>query len=672
MKKLIFVSLCSAVTLSMTNCSEGRYNDLDCDDTYQSECLDLTHYMYCSQGKLTVMSCGTGYYCEYIPAGTNGNPLPTAQCSPMSGKEAAIICSENETKCESASEWICRSNQWIKTQTCSSGCLGTQCAPNKSCDCTTGANCSDEEREACGIVKPCDCDTGKNCSAMQLEACPKKECHYTCDGNTLNADCTGSDSYSVSCAAGCSGGNCIDMVIEDKGMSCSASYSDRCVGSLLAYCTEETVAARYCAGESSCRISQSLDGFAACVKTCDTPSEPAYECIYNEDYGFYYVVESVCETAEDGRNYQFRKVHDYCYTGCNEENTGCRFDKENSECTGSESASCSTDKTYSMYCYDDEENGNFWTGDLCAEGTSCVIDSEGNASCISPCTAQEVGSRKAACSQVPLLFMIDAAGEKVCTEVSEGVYAWIVDEKSLELCPNACNPETGKCVLLDEKEGQKCTDSSADACKNEIAVYCNTSYQTIMAENCSALGENYHCMTIDGHAGCTETCTEKGAVKSVCEDRLDYSGVFDYTCTETENGLIWVGKINHYCSSVCDETGMECERLFDEEFSSCTPESFPDQCIKGSAAWCDKGVAAGLDCASEQQICVVDDSNFADCYYLCTTPGKVTSTCSIYTNVTATYTCTRLENGILIDVPDPDSIKTCPKGCNNDNTGCAK
>ena len=656
------------MALSAMSCDEQDHS-LDCDDTYPAECLDLKRYMFCNQGTLTVMTCSTGYYCEYIAPGVNGNPVRSARCARTTGEETPSFCNENATKCENNTEWVCHNNQWVNVQTCAKGCSGTQCVP--SCDCTTGANCSDEERNACGILPICNCLTKLNCSESQLAACPKN-CLYTCDGNTLNAECTDIDSYSVTCAAGCHNGKCIDMVIEDKGQTCNASYLDRCVGNLLAYCTEETVAAQYCAGTSSCQISKTLDGFATCAKTCDTPSEPAHECIYSEDYGFYYVVQSVCEAAEDGNNYQFRKVLDICYTGCNDENTGCRFDKENTECNASEPASCSADKSYSMYCYEDEENGSFWTGDLCPEGASCVIDGEGNASCTSLCSEQEVGNREATCSQVPLLYMIDAAGEKVCTQIADGVYAWIVDESSLELCPKSCDRETGQCVLLDEKEGQKCTNSSDDACKDEIAVYCNTSYQTIMAENCRDYGPDYHCIKQDGYLGCVETCTEKGAVKSVCEDKNEYSGVIDYTCTETEQGLVWLGNLNHYCNDICDENGHECKQLFDEEFSSCTPESFPDQCINGSAAWCDNGTVAGLDCASERQICVVDDTNFADCYYLCTTPGKVTSSCNIYTSVTATYKCTRLENGVLIDIPDPASVKTCTKGCNNNNTGCAK
>lgn len=661
------------MALAITSCDESQDHSLDCDDTYPAECLDMKRYMFCNQGTLTVMSCSTGYYCEYIAPGVNGNPVRSARCARTTGEETPQTCNENAVKCENNAEWICHSNQWIMFQTCGNGCSGTQCAPKATCDCTTGANCTDAERNACGIVTFCNCETGQNCSDAQLAACKKAQCVYTCDGHSLNASCPDSEPYSVSCAAGCRDGKCIDMVIEDKGQSCDPdSYADRCVGNLLAYCTEDTVAAQYCAGDSSCQISKTLDGFASCAKTCDTPSEPLNECIYSEDYGLYYVVQSVCETADDGQNYRFRKVLDYCYTGCNDDNTGCRFDKENTDCTGSEPASCSADKTYSMYCYHDEDYGNYWTGDLCPEGSSCVIDGEGNAACTSPCTEQEVGTRKATCSQVPLLYMIDAAGEKVCTEIADGVYAWIVDETTLDLCPKACDRETGQCVLLDEKEGTKCSDSSADACKDDIAVYCNVSYQTVMAENCRDRGENYHCMKIDGTIECVETCTEKGAVKSVCEDQNEYSGVVDYTCTETETGLVWVGKLNHTCTDICDEKGLECKKLFDEEFSSCTAESFPDQCIKGSAAWCDNGVVAGLDCASERQICIVDDTDFADCYYLCTKPGKVTSSCNIYTGVTATYTCTRLEDGTLIDIPDPASIKSCKKGCNDDNTGCAK
>ena len=52
-------------------CSEGEYNNLDCDAGYVPECLDTTHIMMCINGKLIVSACEIGQYCHVQNAKLN-------------------------------------------------------------------------------------------------------------------------------------------------------------------------------------------------------------------------------------------------------------------------------------------------------------------------------------------------------------------------------------------------------------------------------------------------------------------------------------------------------------------------------------------------------------------------------------------------------------------------
>lgn len=62
---LFLLSLFALLAFSLTACDEGEFNDAQCDvSTYQSECLDGSHFMWCNNGSLIVTACETGSICR--------------------------------------------------------------------------------------------------------------------------------------------------------------------------------------------------------------------------------------------------------------------------------------------------------------------------------------------------------------------------------------------------------------------------------------------------------------------------------------------------------------------------------------------------------------------------------------------------------------------------------
>ena len=75
-RKSFKLSLCAILAMAASGCSQGEYNDLKCDDSYQSECLTNTKYMACISNVLTVIECEPDAYCQNI----NANGVSSAGC----------------------------------------------------------------------------------------------------------------------------------------------------------------------------------------------------------------------------------------------------------------------------------------------------------------------------------------------------------------------------------------------------------------------------------------------------------------------------------------------------------------------------------------------------------------------------------------------------------------
>ena len=66
MKKLILMAgLILGISVGMSACSTGEYNDLECDPSdYQAQCLGPNSYMYCKSGQLITVICGGDRLCK--------------------------------------------------------------------------------------------------------------------------------------------------------------------------------------------------------------------------------------------------------------------------------------------------------------------------------------------------------------------------------------------------------------------------------------------------------------------------------------------------------------------------------------------------------------------------------------------------------------------------------
>ncbi len=702
-KSFVLACLVSGIALAATACDEGRYNELECDESYNAECLDRTHMMVCDAGTLIVTECDPGLYCHVESSlDADGNAvLGKASCSPTG---------ESIPLCDCTTGLNCTEAQKAK------------CVELSACDCVTGLNCTDAEKAACSQPTLCDCATGANCTDAEKADCDKcqlgtlkcetdengavasvcdssgkwvsSNCQYGCNGNvcasdkceysckdgvSLSVSCLSGNSYDVTCAASCdaTAQKCVDMVIENIGGVCNPDeYKDQCVGSMLGFCREGSIVAAYCSGGSSCQISSKLNGYGDCVATCEEAGDVKNECIYDEDYECYVPSKTVCESI-NGVNYEFSDVIDYCYTGCNDDNTGCKLEKENEFCSGSEPQACSDDGSYSIYCYQDKDYGSFWTGDVCGETETCMVDDAGNAGCYEPCTEAEVGNVIHVCQDYNyIFFMVPVSEARVCTKIGENKYAYVVDEAQSVMCEHECSATDNLCVLLDDSEGGVCDETYNASCKNDnsIALNCydpgDDGY--IYGEDCSALGENYFCTvdTDNNIAGCVERCTEKDATSKRCVEG-DYAyEVVETKCIEDpELGLVWgMGETLYECADVCSDDASDCERNMDEEYTPCD-DTYTEKCVNGFALYCGyDSVVNALDCESDSQICVVNDANYADCYDLCIKEGEVLKECDEYYEEAVTYVCTRLENGMLVNMIQ--NYEECANGCNATNTAC--
>ncbi len=157
-KKLFAICFFAGVAASMNACEEGAYNDLKCDDAYQTECLSAQKYMVCEGGMLTVKDCAANTFCHVNDSGVGecvpfGKPLPVTECT--NGAE----------KCENGSAYVCSNGQWGAGTSCANGCD----ADNKECAVadnkgTEGNACREIAAGADGLP----CDAGLECNSDNI------------------------------------------------------------------------------------------------------------------------------------------------------------------------------------------------------------------------------------------------------------------------------------------------------------------------------------------------------------------------------------------------------------------------------------------------------------------------------------------------------------------------
>ena len=156
--KLLKISMALCLCSCMSACDEGDYNNLDCDpNVYESECLSNNSYMYCRDGILTVVECGTQSVCQSKKkAHQDGTEEIVVSCEPLDQKPKAE-CTTN-ADCKDASKPVC-SAQGV--------CVAAEQKP----ECTTNDDCKDASKPVCSAQGVCvaaeqkpECTTNDDCT----------------------------------------------------------------------------------------------------------------------------------------------------------------------------------------------------------------------------------------------------------------------------------------------------------------------------------------------------------------------------------------------------------------------------------------------------------------------------------------------------------------------------
>ena len=174
-KKLALLSILSALAISANACETGEYNDLNCDESYQTECLSPTHFMACQNGKLIVDTCGSNAYCHVDESGVGAciafNPETEPECS------ASKPCADATKECSAEGKCVDKQTE----PECTAENAAEKCSADKPV-CSAEGKCVADEPECaydifCTDGKVCEegkcvdpecdvdspCETGKMC-----------------------------------------------------------------------------------------------------------------------------------------------------------------------------------------------------------------------------------------------------------------------------------------------------------------------------------------------------------------------------------------------------------------------------------------------------------------------------------------------------------------------------
>ncbi|MDR0966974.1 MAG: hypothetical protein LBM75_10855 [Myxococcales bacterium] len=225
---------------------------------------------------------------------------------------------------------------------------------------------------------------------------------------------------------------------------------------------------------------------------------------------------------------------------------------------------------------------------------------------LEPCT--EAGAEKYDCIEydlgadygLPGFYFIDVSMQLVC-DGSE----YVPNNSSMVECSNGC--DAGKCILLDEREGQSCTkETFQETCggTGDVVLWCDVedgaTAGVVAAFKCS---ESSSCevMADDNYANCyapADACSESDNTKQGC-GTSDYEGyLLEYGCFEMVSGEYYWEPIN----------------LIEE----CEGQCVEDACLEVAEGWTCSGAWYGDgDCDCGCGIVDMDcaDASIASCKY---------------------------------------------------------
>ena len=592
-RKLLVVSLLAGLSVGLNACSEGEYNDLQCDAaTYKPECLDTMNLMECQNGALIVTQCQAGYYCK-IAAAADGTGN-TASCAPAAPNNNVIpSCNHDTPICLNATQ----------LETCVNGQPSVESCPN-GCDnnaCKASAGCTDGEQK-------CENNTAYTCSGGNWDAgtpcangCEGNVCKTTTgctdsckDENTLlkcNADGTTTEEP---CANGCENNAC--KVVE----GCTDSCKDE---NTLLKCNEDgTTTEEPCA--NGCENN-------ACKQVTETCTNEATRCANN-------VYESCVDngwkqlmTCEFGCN--MGNCIDYKPTGGN----------EGDKCDYYEYVeSCKDNKV--LYCDEDDDGNEVIIAQECDADAPCAVRA-----------ADAFGYCSAACQEgdaPTILCDKDTDGTEystvfTCEKTIDGGYAMFPEQYLI--CKDGCTDGTGCNGVVTEggEDGDLCyVTNYTEACEGNKVVYCEDGEGVTRIE-CEG-GASCGVRKADQYADCVESCKAGDPDIIRCEEDL-FGGVYStvYSCAETTDGnYAYFAAESSACVGVC-KNDIGCTAP-----EECKVSDYVEKCESNSAYYCDEesGIVAASTCDEKAPCQIRKSNNTANCAEACKEGDEPKEQCSSF------------------------------------------
>ena len=628
----------------MSACDEGDYNNLDCDpNVYESECLSNNSYMYCRDGILTVVECGTQSVCQSKKkAHQDGTEEIVVSCEPLDQKPKAE-CTTN-ADCKDASKPVCSAQGvCVADETPTDPvdpCKGVTCTEG-TCDrgvCVTDAMKNVKEGEECdgSFVDFCLGDSMVFCSqdGVAIESCAED------GGCSMVKETIGGEEHLVSWCNGPSDkctedgqkiGYCVDYSSElsyeshylcVKNTEGKYTATDRSLYSELEICSAQCNAAKTdCAYE-----------------TCTSTEEATTTVCDFDDEGNRVVASKSCVKKNDGGlGYAYEAIQT-CGSNCKAGACVPWFEDEGKPCKGSEYVdSCKgDDNNVVAYCY---------SGVVAAENCEedkCLTSKDGKAAnCYGDDSlCKTAGEKKSVCTEA---WYGTWTSNLVCAEMSDGSKHWIADaEKEDVKCDLGCNADETGCGVV--------TDEAGTGCSDDAKAYCGKGKSCAIVANGDE--KNVVCYTN------ADVCETAGTSTSACD--IDEKVETTTTCTLAADGTTLVNlKSQKSCVLGCDTT----------DTTKCAPVAKEDgSCNDAAVALCNQYDAE----------CAVVDGNLK-CYTdtaACTNIGDTKKLCDdslsfIGVYGVSTYKCTLADDQTTkIYVEDAAAYEECDVICDPEQNAC--
>ena len=397
---------------------------------------------------------------------TNGQCVPKdePECSESNPcKDITKTCTDGH--CVPNIEPECSQNNPCEdtTKKCTDGqcvpkiCYGDkECGDGYICDHT---NCIPED--SCTRTRKCKdsrvCRDGK-CIDMPVPACSKTiacpdESQTCIAGKCIVCNCSADETCEPD--GSCLPKNHIAIKNANVGDACkyTSDYID-CDGNRLVTCSQvsgqedhATVKLTDCGAKVCARASE--DG-VACYETCPNEGDFYGECLqdYNSESGTTQGIafHSVCEKTQDNKLiWTYTGAPEYCKYRCDSGNCIYIPEEYGAACTmGITKDKCVGD--WLLFCDKPGGSGNAVIfAENCAEyydtPHECMLDRNGDGSCVIPCTQEDASKTKNICS-----FYLNSAwySDSVsCKPGQNGSYYWF--SNGYTPCNASCDITTGEC-----------------------------------------------------------------------------------------------------------------------------------------------------------------------------------------------------------------------------------